>query len=164
MVYLETERLSLRNLELSDAESISGYRNDEACRRYQRWEAFTLPDVEAYIEKFQSDVFLSDRQEQHFGIAQRNSLELVGELAYFYKPGVLFTLGITVAPRFQRNGYACEMLREVIRSVREKYPTLDIVALIDKDNRKSLCLFEKLGFRQECYADSIASFVYVLSA
>ncbi len=56
------------------------------------------------------------------------------------------------------------MLREVIRSVREKYPTLDIVALIDKDNRKSQCLFEKLGFRQECYADSIASFVYVLSA
>ena len=56
------------------------------------------------------------------------------------------------------------MLREVIRSVREKYPTLDIVALIDKDNRKSLCLLKKLGFRQECYADSIASFVYVLSA
>ena len=116
------------------------------------------------IEKFQSDVFLSDKQEQHFGIAQRNSLELVGELAYFYKPGDCITLGITVAPRFQRNGYACEMLREVIRSVREKYPTLDIVALIDKGNRKSLCLFEKLGFRQECYADSIASFVYVLSA
>ena len=134
MIYLETERLALRNLELSDAESISGYRNDEACRRYQRWEAFTLPDVEAYIEKFQSDVFLSDRQEQHFGIAQRNSLELVGELAYFYKPGDCITLGITVAPRFQRNGYACEMLREVIRSVREKYPTLDIVALIDKEN------------------------------
>ena len=104
MIYLETERLSLRNLELSDAESISGYRNDEACRRYQRWEAFTLPDVEAYIEKFQSDVFLSDKQEQHFGIAQRNSLELVGELAYFYKPGDCITLGITVAPRFQRNG------------------------------------------------------------
>ena len=97
-------------------------------------------------------------------IAQRNSLELVGELAYFYKPGDCITLGITVAPRFQRNGYACEMLREVIRSVRKKYPTLDIVALIDKDNRESLCLFEKLGFRQECYADSIASFVYVLSA
>ncbi len=38
------------------------------------------------------------------------------------------------------------MLREVIRSVRKKYPTLDIVALIDKDNRKSLCLFEKAGF------------------
>lgn len=56
------------------------------------------------------------------------------------------------------------MLWEVIRSVRKKYPTLDIVALIDKGNRKSLCLFEKLGFRQECYADSIASFVYVLSA
>lgn len=89
MIYLETERLSLRNLELSDAESISGYRNDEACRRYQRWEAFTLPDVEAYIEKFQSDVFLSDRQEQHFGIAQRNSLELVGELAYFISRGTV---------------------------------------------------------------------------
>ena len=164
MVYLETERLILRNLELPDAESISGYRNDEACRQYQRWEAFTLSDVEAFIEKFQNDVFLSDKKEQHFGIAQRDSLELIGELAYFYKAGDCITLGITVAPRFQRNGYACEMLREVIRSVREKYPALDIVALIDKDNQQSLRLFEKLGFRQECYADSIASFVYVLPA
>ena len=162
MVYLETERLFLRNLEPSDAESISGYRNDEACRRYQRWKAFALPEVEAFIEKYQNVVFLSDRQEQHFEIALKDGLELIGELAYFYKPGDCITLGITVAPRFQRNGYACEMLREVIRSVRGKYPALDIVALIDKDNQKSLRLFEKLGFRQECYADSVASFVYVL--
>ena len=56
------------------------------------------------------------------------------------------------------------MLSAVIAAARERHPQMELVALIDKDNRKSLCLFEKLGFRQECYADSIASFVYVLSA
>ena len=54
------------------------------------------------------------------------------------------------------------MLTEVIRLIREKYPTMDIVGLIEKDNIKSIGLFEKLGFQQECFAESIYSYVYVL--
>lgn len=56
------------------------------------------------------------------------------------------------------------MLTEVIRLIREKYPTMDIVGLIEKDNIKSIGLFEKLGFQQECFAESIYSYVYVLYA
>ena len=61
-------------------------------------------------------------------------------------------------------GFTYEMLTEVIRLIREKYPTMDIVGLIEKDNIKSIGLFEKLGFQQECFAESIYSYVYVLYA
>lgn len=53
---------------------------------------------------------------------------------------------------------------ETDRLIHEKYPTMDIVGLIEKDNIKSIGLFEKLGFQQECYAESISSYIYVLYA
>ena len=49
-----------------------------------------------------------------------------------------------------------------MKRVQEKYPKLDIVALIDRENGPSIALFEKLGFYRECYAESIASYVYVI--
>ena len=46
--------------------------------------------------------------------------------------------------------------------MREKFPALDIVALIDPENEASIALFENLGFEQECYAERIGSWVYVI--
>lgn len=46
--------------------------------------------------------------------------------------------------------------------IQKQYPSTDIVALIEKDNAKSIALFQKLGFVEECYADSIQSYVFVI--
>ena len=54
------------------------------------------------------------------------------------------------------------MLTEVIRQIQLRYPGMDIVGLIEKENVKSIGLFEKLGFVQECYAESMGSYVYVI--
>ena len=54
------------------------------------------------------------------------------------------------------------MLTAVIEQIKEKYPAMDIVGLIEKENVKSIGLFEKLGFVQECYAESMGSYVYVI--
>ena len=54
-----------------------------------------------------------------------------------------------------------EMLGSVISHIKAKYPIFEIVALIDKENEKSISLFKKLGFVQECYAESINSLVFV---
>lgn len=55
-----------------------------------------------------------------------------------------------------------KLLTEVIRLIREEYSSMDIVGLVEKENIKSRKLFEKLGFVQECYAESISSYVYVM--
>lgn len=164
MRYLETDRLYLRNLELSDRDAIYDYRNNELCNRYQRWEAFSAKDIADFIGRFCSDVFLSDKEEQHYGICLKKNSDLVGELAYFYTAGDCITLGITISYRYHKNGYAYEILSEMIKQIRKKYSYLDIVGLIDKENVKSIGLFEKLGFELECYAESIASYVYVIYA
>lgn len=46
-------------------------------------------------------------------------------------------------------------------ALQKQEPSLNIVALIEKENAGSIALFRKLHFVEECYAESIHSFVYV---
>lgn len=162
-VFLKTDRLLLRNLTVSDEAVIYAYRNDEGCARYQRWEDTSRECVRSLIETHRQDVFLSDREEQRYGISSPEG-KLLGDLAYFYtEADRCITLGITVAPEHQRKGYAFELLAAVIGAVQKAHPNLDIVALIDRENAASIALFEKLGFSRECYAENIGSYVYVIN-
>lgn len=158
-----TERLQLRNLRETDIPAITAWRNDPACFRYQRWEDTSEEAVAAYVTAYKTCAFLSEEEEQHYALCAGE--RPVGELAYFYtEADRCVTLGITVAPDCQRKGYAREILSAVVEAVEEKHPELDIVALIDRENAASIALFESLGFTLECYAEKIASCVYVINA
>lgn len=158
---VKTQRLVLRNLRKEDAEKIYAYRNDPVCFRYQRWEDTSLGAVTAFVQTYADSEFLSKKEEQHYAICAGEAL--VGDLSYFYtEEDNCVTLGITVAPEYQRRGYAREILSAVVAAVRQTYPKLDIVALIDRENTPSIALFEGLGFYRECYAQKIESYVYVI--
>lgn len=159
---LETKRLYLHNLRANDVEALYTYRNDRRCYEYQRWEDTSKEWLAQFVEDFRGDVFLSDKEEQHYAICTRDRM-LAGDLSYFYTASDnCVTLGITIAPEHHRKGYAFELLQAVVAAIQSWYPQLDIVALIDKENTPSIALFEKLGFYRECYAESIASYVYVI--
>lgn len=163
MALLRTDRLLLRNLKAEDGVTIMAYRNDEQCSRYQRWEDTSRAAVQQMIDTHAADCFLSTAEEQRYAICLSTG-GIIGDLAFFFNPeDNCITLGVTVAPTHQRRGYACEMLRAVVSAAQERFPAMDIVALIDRDNAASICLFEKLGFLRECYAESIASYVYVIA-
>lgn len=161
-VFLNTKRLILRNFRIGDGDSVYAWRNHPDCARYQRWEDTSRTEVEAYISRHLEDRFLSDQEEQHYIIADLESVP-IGEMACFYSESDnCITLGITVSNAHHRKGLAFEILEAVIARMRIEYPSLDIVGLIDPENSASIHLFEKLGFCQECYAESIASYVYTL--
>lgn len=158
---LKTPRLCLRNLQERDIPAIHAWRNDPQCFRYQRWEDTSPETVGDYVRSFANSKFLSMEEEQHYAVCGEQGI--VGDLSYFYtKEDNCVTLGITIAPAWQRRGYALEILAAVIAAVQERDSKLDIVALIDRDNAPSIALFESLGFAQECYAEKIASYVYVI--
>ena len=144
---LKTQRLRLDNLRTEDVKRILAYRNDPDCARYQRWEAVSAEAVAAFIKRFESSSWLSKEEEQHYALRAEEAL--VGELAFFYnEEDRCVTLGITVAPRHQRKGYARELLTAVVEQVSRTYPGLDIVALIHPENGASIALFEGLGVEQ----------------
>ena len=138
------------------------YRNDERCSRYQRYEDTSLAYLKEYVQRYACCQFLSKEEEQHYAICSRDGEYLIGDLSVFYScKDNCFTLGLTVSPDFQGMGYGYELLREVVRQLRIHHSDADLVALIEKGNGPSLSLFRKLNFVEECYADSIESYVYV---
>ena len=160
---LKTKRLYLRNLCHSDTDILLDYRNDSRCNLYQRYEDTSKEYLQKLIQKYSHSTFLSREEEQHYAVVRIVNNEMIGDISVFFSErDNCFTLGITIAPEFQMQGYAYELLREVIAQIQSHYPSVDIVALIDKENIKSINLFKKLNFIEECYADSIQSYVFTI--
>ena len=160
---LQTPRLYLRNLCQSDVDTLFGYRNDSRCSRYQRYKDTSMEYLQQFVQEYSHSAFLSREEEQHYAIIWNATQEMIGDFCVFFSEADnCFTLWITLAPRFQKQGYAYELLREVTAQIQKQYPSTDIVALIEKGNAKSIALFQKLGFVEECYADSIQSYVFVI--
>lgn len=160
---LKTQRLYLRNLCHTDADTLFCYRNDSRCNLYQRYEDTGMEALQAFVRNFSGSAFLSLEEEQHYAIVCIATNEMIGDLSIFFsETDNCFTLGITIAPPFQTQGYAYELLRAVVAQIQNQYPSVDIVALIEKENEKSIRLFKKLGFVEECYAESIQSYVFTI--
>lgn len=159
---LETKRVIIRALQRADAEILFAYRNDERCSRYQRYDDTSQPYLQNFIEQYGKCVFLSKEPEQHYAVAEKESGKTVGDISIFYsEKDNCFTLGITLAPEKQGQGYGYEILQAVVARLQEAYPKVELVALIEKENEKSLALFKKLGFINEGFAEPIESFVFV---
>lgn len=160
---LKTKRLYLRNLCAADVEILFGYRNDIGCNRYQRYEDTSMAYLQKFVQDYSCCTFLSKEEEQHYAIVCNANSEMIGDVSVFFsEKDNCFTLGITIAPQFQRQGYAYELLHEMIAQIQNQYPSVDLVALIEKENTKSISLFKKLNFVEECYADSIQSYVFAI--
>ena len=160
---LQTKRLCLRNLRQADLDTMFDYRNDTRCNLYQRYEDTSKEYLQKFIQDYVNSTFLSREEEQHYAIVCAKNSEMIGDISVFYSESDnCFTLGITIAPKFQGQGYAYEILNELVKKIQNDYPSTDIVALIEKDNSKSISLFKKLNFVEECYAESIQSYVFTI--
>ena len=158
---LKTERLYLRNFSRSDAQTLFAYRNDPRCNAYQRYEDTSLAYLQSFVEAYEQSTFLSLAEEQHYAVVSLETEKMVGDVSIFFtEKDRCFTLGITIAPEYQGQGYGFEILDALCRRLQAGYPSMELVALIEKENAKSISLFKKLGFMEECYAESIASFVF----
>lgn len=55
-------------------------------------------------------------------------------------------LGFALLPEYQQSGFAYEAAQEVINLARKKHQLHKLLAITDKDNKRSIALLEKLGF------------------
>lgn len=160
---LQTPRLYLRNLCSEDIDTLYTYRNDSKCNLYQRYEDTSKAYIQKFVQNYAHSTFLSKEKEQHYAIVCNETRKMIGDISVFFtEEDNCFTLGITISPVFQKHGYAYEILKEIIAKLQNHYPSVDIVALVEKDNSQSIALFRKLDFIEECYADSIQSYVFVI--
>ena len=150
MTVVETERLTLRRLELGDAEFILGLLNDPSFLRFIGDKGVrTLDDAREYIsngpvasyERFGFGLYLTERKEDRVpigicGLLKRESLEDVD-------------VGFAFLPQFWSKGYAFESASAVMAYGRNVLGLTRIVAVTSPDNDASIRLLEKLGLKFE---------------
>ena len=158
MIFLETQRLILRNVQPEDAAVMFDYRNNEICARYQRGQTKDLPGIQELAAKHAGDT-LTDEANSLVAVALKETGEMVGEIVVMPNDGC-FSLGYTFSYKHHRKGFAFEALNELIQLLHECYPEMEFISFTDPENIPSRKLLEKLGYTDLGYVEKVTSNVY----
>ena len=158
MVFLETNRLVLRQLRITDADSMHDYRNNELCSRYQRGQTKDFPGIRQLIQHHRNDE-ITDLSNWIAAVALKESDEMVGEIVVMPNDGC-FSLGYTFSYKHHRNGYAYEALSALISKLHEQYPEMEFISFVEPENIASITLLKKLGYTDYGYIPKMTSNIF----
>jgi len=158
MIFMETDRLRLRNVAAKDAQIMYDYRNNEICARYQRGQTKDHAGIVALVENHMDDVISVDAPVL-VAVALKDTDEMVGEIVVMPADGTI-SLGYTFSYKHHRKGYAFEALTALIHMLHERYPEWDFISFTEPENLPSMALLKKLGYKDMGYIPSMASQVF----
>ena len=145
-----TERLRLRSLRANDAERMLAYRSQPQVLLYQSWAPTSLEEVQSFINGMSVREFNAPGWFQA-GIAEQADDNLIGDcgIHVLETDSRVAEIGITIAPAFQRYGYATEALNAILNLLFVKLGKHRVFASVDPSNLRSMALMKRLGLRQE---------------
>lgn len=149
---LETTRLILRPFEDRDAQVFADYRSDPEVARLQGWEApYSLEKAVQFVNEMKSTQPGKPGDWYQLAMEIKSSGELIGDCAFqvlsFDSPQA--EIGVTLARRFQGQGYAVEGVTRLLEYLFDELNLHRVRANVDPQNRASIRLLERLGFRYE---------------
>ena len=166
---LETARFILRPLEKTDENEIFALRSDDAINQYLgRAKAQSLEDAQNFIRKIHEN--LDENNAILWAICGKNDSSLIGTICLwnFEKTKVEAEIGYELLPDFHGKGILQEVIPKVIDYGFNTMKLNAIVALLDKNNVKSVRLLEKNNFKQEPVLEQDKDFIegvyYVLES
>lgn len=147
---LESERLYVRHFSEKDLETVYKYRNDKQCYQYQSYSSFEKNDLlKMFNENKTKDLY---SEAANFALVLKDTNELVGEIFVSKKNvGKEYFIGFTVIPKFQRNGYAFEIISELLVEVAPKLDKFTFFCTVYEQNIKSVNLIKKLEFKYDSF-------------
>ncbi|GAK59899.1 acetyltransferase, GNAT family [Candidatus Vecturithrix granuli] len=150
---LQTQRLVIQSIKVSDAHAMFLYRSDKTVQRYQFWRPRTQGEVEDFIQKVNELAFDTEHTWYQLGIYTKQPRELIGDLGlHFLEPhNSQVEIGFTIAPTHQRQGYAAEAVISILDYVFAHMRKHRVIASVDPNNTASIALLKKLGLRQEAH-------------
>lgn len=148
---LETERLILRKLRMSDLEEFHSFRSNPEICKFQSFLSFTIEDSKKFIEEQSKTEFGTPGEWVQTGIVWKENNKLVGDFAL--KPEMdeprTVEIGVTLNIPYQGKGFAIEAFTKVFEYLFTETETHRIIGLLDTENIGSRKLMENLNFRRE---------------
>lgn len=150
MPTLETPRLILRRIAMSDAKDIFSYSADEEVARHVLWAAQkNVGEARAYC-KYMMRRYRND-EPGSWGIVLRQTGRLVGTIGYmdYSEDNASVEVGYSLARWLWNSGYMTEALARVIDYTFDAMDINRVEAQHELDNPSSGRVMEKCGMRRE---------------
>ena len=140
-ITFETERCHIRPFEENDIEAFMSYRNNLEWMQFQGFKGKKYLEYKAELlkrPKFSDGVQLA--------VVSRQTGALLGDLYLKLEKNACW-IGYTIAPQHARNGYAFEVVTELILQLQQDGLRL-VKAGVEAENNASIQLLKKLGFEE----------------
>jgi ribosomal-protein-alanine N-acetyltransferase len=144
---LETERFTLRAVNLNDAKAIFGLRTNKEVNTFiTRTMLNNLSEARAFIDSISNSV--ANNTGVFWVLESKDTAELLGTvgLRNFDIEEDSAEIGYDMHPDFQENGYMSEAFKVILNFAAKQMDLKFIEAFTHKDNNASLALLEKYNF------------------
>lgn len=147
---LETERLLLRSIELTDVDDLFKILNDPDVAEHDYfYPVETKEQTLSFIERYQSE--FDSNEEITWGIILKENQKLIGTCCFgnFDKGAERAEIGYALTKVQWGNGYATEAVNKILAYGFMNINLNRIEATITPGNDSSVRVLEKLGFQRE---------------
>ena len=148
---IQTTRLDIRHLELSDLSDFHIYRSNPEVTKYQGFDAMTMEQAEEFIIGNSTKYFGKAGEWVQYGIENSETRQLIGDCAIKldqYDTRIV-EIRITISHLEQKKGYAKEVLIGVLTFLFDTKEIHRVVEIVDAENIASISLLKSIGFKQE---------------
>lgn len=148
---IQTIRLAIRHLELSDLSDFHIYRSNPEVTKYQGFDVMTIEQAEAFIKDNSKNYFGESGEWVQYGIENRGTRQLIGDCAIKLDQNDtrIAEIGITISHKVQKKGFAKEALIGILTFLFDEKEIHRVVEIVDTENIASINLLKSVGFRQE---------------
>lgn len=148
---IQTTRLNIRHLKLSDLTDFHIYRSNSEVTKYQGFDVMTIEQAEQFINDNSTKHFGNAGEWVQYGIENIETRQLIGDCAIKldqYDTRIA-EIGITISHLEQEKGFAKEVLLGILTFLFDKKEIHRVVEIVDAENIASINLLKSTGFKQE---------------
>lgn len=148
---IETARLKIRHLELTDLSDFHIYRSNPEVTKYQGFDTMTMEQAEEFIKVNSKKRFGKAGEWVQYGIENIETKQLIGDCAIKFDQSDtrIAEIGITISLHEQKKGFAKEVLLAILTFLFDSVKIHRVVETVDTENIASISLLKSIGFRQE---------------
>lgn len=159
-MFLNTERLIIRDFTIEDVDLIFDINNDKECIRFNGWDSMSeekcLENIRGWINNY--SIYPGTGA---FCVEDKSSKEKIG-MAFMVKTKNLdeYEIGFRLRRNHWEKGYAQEMTRELIKYGKDNLNAKTVIGEVYIANIRSRNVFKKLNFKELPYPGSEDGLIY----
>lgn len=150
-LFLETDRLIIRNLKPTDLKGFYFYRSNPEVTKFQSFNVMTKDQAEKFIESQKDRTFGKPGEWVQYAIENKETGKLIGDCAIKLDQNDerIAEIGITLSHTEQKKGFARETMKGILQYLFSLEDFHRVVETVDAENENSVKLLESCGFKKE---------------